>query len=71
MKKFKASLTADYPFIADPEGQLLKLFDVKYPLFTVAKRITFVIGKDRKVLKVFEGSNALDPNHAINACMNY
>ena len=57
--------------MADPKGDLLKLFDVKYPLMTVAKRVTIVVGKKRKILKVFDGSSALDPNHAIGACMSY
>lgn len=66
--KFKASLGAPYHFVADEEGQLIKTFDVKVPIFSMARRITFVIGKGRKVLAIQEGGDALDPSGAVAAC---
>lgn len=67
-KQFRDSLKAPYSFVADSSGALMRRFDVKYPLFTVSKRITFVIGPGRKVLAVQEGSDALDPSGAVTAC---
>lgn len=68
MAKFKESLKAQFPFIADPDAKLTKLYDVKLPVMTLANRYTFVIGEDRKVLKVESGKDAIDPNGAIVSC---
>lgn len=67
-KRFRESLKAPYHFIADDDAFLVKLFDVKVFLFTLAKRVTFVIGPGLKVLSVQEGGEALDPSGAVAAC---
>ena len=68
MAKFKESLKAQFPFIPDPDAKLTKLYDVKVPVMSLANRYTFVIGEDRKVLKVESGKDAIDPNGAIVSC---
>lgn len=67
-KRFRDSLKAPYHFVADDQAKVVKLFDVKAFLFTIAKRVTFVIGPGRKVLSVQEGSDAIDPSGAVTAC---
>ena len=69
MKDFKESLQAQYPFIADPDARLMKLYDVKYPFFDVPSRHTFVVGTNRKVVSVFTGSDAIDAQKAIGSCL--
>jgi len=66
--KFRESLKAPFPFVSDRDGALMKAFDVKYPLFTVARRVTFVIGRDRKVLAIQAGADAIDPSAAVTSC---
>jgi peroxiredoxin len=68
MKKFKAELKAPYSFIADPEGKIVALYDVKMPAMPIANRTSFVIGDDRKILKVQSGKDAVDPTDAIASC---
>ncbi len=68
MKKFKSAVGATYPLVPDPEGILVRLFGVKMPLINVAKRVTFVIGTNGKIEKVYSGDEAVDPNAAIAAC---
>ena len=68
LARFKAELKAPFAFVSDPEGHLVKLFDVKTPVLSLASRHTFVIGEGRKVLEVQSGSDALDPAGAIRAC---
>jgi len=68
MKKFKAELKAPYSFIADPEGKIVALYDVKMPAMPIANRASFVIGDDRKILKVQSGKDAVDPTDAIASC---
>ena len=68
LARFKAELKAPFAFIPDPEGHLVKLFDVKTPVVAFAKRYTFVIGEDRKILKVESGGDAINPEGAVAAC---
>ena len=51
-KEFAESLGADYPILSDPEKTVAKAYDVLMPLVGVAKRWTFYIGKDGKILYV-------------------
>ncbi len=67
-RRFRESLKAPYHFVADDQATVVKLFDVKAFLFTIARRVTFVIGPGRKVLSVQEGSDAIDPSGAVAAC---
>lgn len=68
LARFKAELKAPFLFIPDPEGKIVKAFDVKTPVVSFAKRYTFVIGEDRKILKVESGGDAINPEGAIAAC---
>jgi peroxiredoxin len=67
-KKFRDSLKAPFSFVSDESGALMRRYDVKYPIVTVARRVTFVIGPQRKVLAIQEGSDALDPSAAVTSC---
>jgi thioredoxin-dependent peroxiredoxin len=68
MKKFKESLGAEYPMIADPQGKVVGAYDVKTGPLPFAQRYTFVIGQDRKVISVQSGGDAIDPAGSIKAC---
>jgi thioredoxin-dependent peroxiredoxin len=65
--EFKAELKAPFPFIADPDAKLIGLYDVKTPLLDYAKRVTFVIGPDRRIVRVDEGGDAIDPAKSLEA----
>ena len=51
-KEFAESLGADYPILSDPEKTVAKAYDVLMPLVGIAKRWTFYIGKDGKILYI-------------------
>jgi thioredoxin-dependent peroxiredoxin len=59
-QKFRKSVGAKFPFIADPAGKIINLYDIKTPMFTYAKRRTFVIGKDRVIRSLEEGGDVMD-----------
>jgi len=67
-RRFKTELGAPFPFLADPEARIVELYGVKTPIVTYAKRRTFVIGRDQRVLALQEGGDAIDPTAAIGAC---
>jgi peroxiredoxin Q/BCP len=64
--RFAQSLSLPFPLGADPKGEVAEAFGVKNG--THADRATFVIGPDGQVLKVVQGTDALDPNPALDAC---
>ena len=66
--KWRNELKAPQTFVADPDGALVKLFDVKMFALGMAQRHTFVIGAGRKVLEHTEGSDSIDPGKAVSAC---
>ena len=69
--KFAESLKAPFPMLADPKGEAATAYGVIFETpqgAKLASRVTFIIGKDGKVTKVFEGRDALDPAGALGAC---
>lgn len=54
--------------MSDKDADLIKRYDVKMPVVSMAKRTTFVIGPGRKIISVIEGSDAIDPENSIRAC---
>lgn len=68
LAKFRRSLGAPFPFLPDPEGEIVKQYGVKTPVVSYALRFTFVVGEGRKILKVESGKDAVDPSTAIVAC---
>jgi peroxiredoxin Q/BCP len=50
--EFAKSLDLDYPILSDPSGKAATAFGVLRPDGKAAARVTFIIGKDGKVLDV-------------------
>ena len=51
-KEFAESLDADYPILADPDKRVAKGYGVLMPAVGLAKRWTFYIGRDGKILAI-------------------
>ena len=51
-KEFAESLGADYPILADPDKKVAKAYGVLIPAVGLAKRWTFYIGRDGKILAI-------------------
>lgn len=49
---FARSLGLDYPILADPEKQAAEPYGVLMPVVGLAKRWTFYIGKDGRILAI-------------------
>jgi thioredoxin-dependent peroxiredoxin len=65
--KFASSLSAPFPLLADVDGAVSKAYGV-WNAEGNASRVTFVIGKDGRIVDVFQGKDALDPAGALGAC---
>lgn len=57
-KKFIADHNLNFPLIADPEGKLVAQFDVAMPGRNMARRVSFLIGKDGKIVHVTDTGSA-------------
>jgi peroxiredoxin Q/BCP len=64
--KFAESLKSPFPLLADPDGSVARAYGVAREGH--ADRVTFVIGKDGRVVQVVEGADAIDPSSALAAC---
>ncbi len=66
--KWKRSLGAPFPFIADTKAKIMKAYGVKMPIVRLARRTTFVVDTDMTIVRVDSGTDALDPTRAVAAC---
>ena len=57
-KKFIAQYNLNFTLLADPEGKIVDLYDVKMPMMKMAKRVSFLIGTDGKIVHV---TDAMSP----------
>ena len=51
-KKFAESLGADFPILGDPDKAAADPYGVLMPVVGLAKRWTFYVGKDGKILAI-------------------
>lgn len=68
LKRFKEKTKAPYPLLSDPGGKVASEWVGLMPVVKLAKRANFVVGEDGVVKQVIEGSDAIDPTAAVNAC---
>lgn len=64
--RFALSLKTPFPLLADKDGSVAKAYGVAGDGY--ANRVTFVIGKDGKIVHTVEGRDAIDPTSALAAC---
>jgi len=56
-KSFAEKYNLNFTLIADPEGKIVSLYDVKMPMMNMAKRVSFLIGLDGKIVHVTDAMN--------------
>jgi peroxiredoxin Q/BCP len=56
-KKFIAQYNLNFTLLADPDGKIVDLYDVKMPMMKMAKRVSFLIGTDGKIVHVTDAMN--------------
>ena len=65
--RFRKSLDLPYPLVGDPTGRICRDYKVSWPLIGRAKRVTYLIGRDRLVRLAFHDEFHMDA-HADQAC---
>ena len=61
------SLDLPFPLVGDPEGKILRAYDVRWPIVGLAQRVTYAIGRNNQVLLAFHSELNMD-SHAAKAC---
>jgi thioredoxin-dependent peroxiredoxin len=65
--RFAESLDLPFPLVGDPDASIARRYGVKWPLLKIAKRVTFVVGEDRRVESVHRSER--DPrSHPAHVC---
>jgi len=64
---FREKLDLPFPLVGDPEGTILRAYGVRWPLIGLAKRVTYVVGQDRTILRAFHSEKNMTA-HATQAC---
>ena len=65
--RFHESLDLPFPLAGDPDGTILRAYEVRWPLIGLAKRATYVVGQDRRILRAFHSEKSMTA-HAALAC---
>ncbi len=56
-KKFITEYNLNFPLLADTNGVIIKTYDVKMPIMSMSKRVSFLIGTDGKIIHVTDAMN--------------
>ena len=67
-RKFAEETGASFPLLSDTDKQVAKAYGVLSFTRLFANRVTFVIDKDGIIRHIDEGSEAIDPSGALQAC---
>ncbi|MEI7533359.1 MAG: peroxiredoxin [Verrucomicrobiae bacterium] len=56
-KKFIEKYNLNFTLLADTDGKIAEAYDVKMPVMKMAKRVSFLIGTDGKIVHVTNAGN--------------
>jgi peroxiredoxin Q/BCP len=56
-KRFTEQYHLNFTLLADPDGKIVQAYDVKAPVLRMAKRVSFLIGTDGKIIHVTDSMN--------------
>jgi len=64
---FRKTLDLPYLLVGDPGGKIRGAYGVKWPIFGLAQRVTYVIGRDTRIRLAFWSELDVDA-HTRRAC---
>jgi peroxiredoxin Q/BCP len=65
--RFKASLDLPFSLVGDPEERIIRAYGVRWPIVGLTQRVTYVIGRNRKVRLAFHSELDMDA-HSAEVC---
>ena len=66
-ERFRKSLDLPFPMVGDSSGAILRAYRVRWPLIGLARRVTYVVGHDRRIRSAYESQHHVD-HHVAQAC---
>lgn len=68
-KRFAEELELDFALLSDTDASVINQYGGTMEQYAgLAKRVTYVVGKDGKVAYIGEGAEAMNPAGAASAC---
>ena len=68
-KKFAADLGLDFTLLSDVDAAVINQYGGTMEQYAgIARRVTYVVGKDGRIAYIAEGADAMDPTGAKSAC---
>jgi peroxiredoxin len=58
-ERFRRRLELPFPLVADPRGKVTRAYRARWPLVGWAKRVTYLVGRDRTVRLAFHSERAV------------
>lgn len=68
LKHWSEELKATYPLLSDHDRKVIDTYGILIPGLNIARRVTFIIDIDGKIVDIQENNAALDPTGAETAC---
>ena len=62
--RFKRELSLPFPMVGDPDGAIVRAYQVRWPVVGWARRVTYVIGGDRRVIVAYHSELHFDEHRA-------
>jgi peroxiredoxin (alkyl hydroperoxide reductase subunit C) len=67
-KAWAQQIGVTFPLLSDMGGDVTKEYGVYEPKYKAARRITYLIDKDGKVIEMQKDSDAIDPTSVVTSC---
>ena len=67
-KAWAQQIGVTFPLLSDLGGEITRQYGVFNPKSKAARRVTYLIGKDGKVLEMQKDSDAIDPAAIVTTC---
>lgn len=65
--RFAKSLDLPYPLVGDPDGEILRDYKARWPILGLARRVTYLVGRDRRVETAYHSERDAE-SHVAEAC---
>ncbi|MBV9072435.1 MAG: peroxiredoxin family protein [Acidobacteria bacterium] len=67
-KAWAQQIGVTFPLLSDLGGDITKEYGIYNPQYKAARRVTFLIDKEGKVVEVEKDKDALDPTAVVTMC---
>lgn len=67
-KAWAQQIGVTFPLLSDLGGDVMREYGVYNPSYKAARRVTYLIDKDGKVLEMQKDKEAIDPTAIVSSC---